>query len=116
MLSSLLGIRWLPYAAGLGLVLFLVWRTYDAGYDSGYNTSQAIVQEAEAATMRRHIAVAQQVATIDLEAVIVTAQKKELIRYAITKIVRTTEPCDSADWLREYNEVVRAAGTDGYSW
>lgn len=109
------GIKWLPYALGALLLLWLVWAIHEKGYDAGYNASQAIAAEAEKAVMLRHIQVAKQVADIDLEAVVVTATKKDTIRYVNQTIVRTIDTCDSADWLREYNERVRAAGTGAYT-
>jgi hypothetical protein len=109
--SILHSYKWLPYVIGLVGLLFVVWRIHTAGYDAGYAQAHGIAQAAEKAVMQRHARVSRDVAEIDLEAVVVTARKKETIRYAFTKIIRTTEPCDSADWLREYNEGVRAAGT-----
>ena len=114
MMSLWLGLRsitWLPYVAALLAVLGLGWYIYDSGYDNGYNASQVIVEAAETARLQKTVKVGQAVAKSDLEAVVVTATRKETIRYAYRNIVRTVDTCDSVDWLREYNEAVRAAGT-----
>lgn len=112
--ATIRGIRWLPYALLAMGLLFLVWRLYDAGYDSGYAQATAIYQEAENAALKRHTKVAAEVAQTDLEAVVVTATKKDSIRHVIQNITKTVDTCGSADWLREYNEAVRGADTGAY--
>lgn len=109
MWTAVRAMKWLPYALVAVGVLVLVWRVHSAGYDSGYAQAEGIHEKARVAAMEHRLKVAKKVAAIDMREVTVATTKRETIKHAIHQIHPVTRPDDPDEWLRVFNEGVRAA-------
>lgn len=119
MIELWLAKKWLPYAVAGAIavvLLLLAIHVHNRIYDKGFAAAEAIQADAERALLLKRVELGRQVAEIDLTAVVVTATRREEIKRAVKKIVRTATPDDGAEQLRIFNEGVRSANTGLYSF
>lgn len=111
MLTNLLAIRWLPYAA-IGVVVLCVG-LFGYGYMKGSQSTEVKYLELMNGALARQIKREQVIAKADLVAVTVSATRRAYVAERIRTITKylpapDTE-CSDPEWLRVYNDGVRAA-------
>jgi hypothetical protein len=110
MIGTILRAKWLPYVV-IGSVIWTI-AAYGYGHLQGYGAAEveytAVMNQALADQLKRERA---QAAT-DLAAAVGASTRGATIRHGIKSVNRPIGDCNSADWLRAYNDgvgIVQAA-------
>ena len=111
-LKTLIGVRWLPYAA-LGVAAAL-GGAFGWGYLKGSHSAEERMGRAMQEALEAQAARFATIAKLDMEAALTAVMRENQILGEINAIpIPGTDDCSDPEWLHSYNAAVRAANSAG---